>query len=53
VPEKHPQCAKMIEKRRKSFQEKQLRAAVRRNPQPAIEQLREEGYVIKEPKAEN
>jgi hypothetical protein len=49
---KHPQCDKTIAARRKAFHEKQLRAAVRQNPHPAIEQLREQGYVIKEPKNE-
>jgi hypothetical protein len=47
---KHPQCGKTIAARRKAFHDKQLRAAVRQDPQPAVEQLREQGYVIKEPK---
>jgi hypothetical protein len=42
----HPQCGKTIVDRRDAFYEKQLRAAVRRNPVPAIEQLREDGYDV-------
>jgi hypothetical protein len=45
----HPQCESTIVARRNKFYEKQLRAAVRRNPRPAVEQLRLQGYKIPEP----
>lgn len=48
--DKHPRCNQIIATRRKAFHDKQLRAAVRTNPQPAVEQLREQGYFIREPK---
>jgi hypothetical protein len=45
----HPQCESTIVARRNEFYDKQLRAAVRRDPGPAVEQLREQGYRIQEP----
>lgn len=47
---KHEQCDQTLADRREEFQRKQLRAAVRRNPQPAVDELREQGYTVKEPK---
>jgi hypothetical protein len=46
----HPQCDNTIVARREEFYERQLRAAVRRNPGPAVEELREQGYKVQEPK---
>lgn len=50
LADSHPQCDAILEERRTAFYEKQLRAAVRRNPHAAVEQLRSLGYEVNEPK---
>ena len=49
LAETHPNCDALLEASRTGFHEKQLRAAVRRNPQPAVDQLRKDGYTVTGP----
>jgi hypothetical protein len=41
-------CDEILEESRRSFHEKQLRAAIRRNPQVAIAQLENQGFIVSE-----
>jgi hypothetical protein len=45
IADAHPQAGEHISRGRERFQEMQLRAAVRRNPEPAIAILREIGHI--------
>ena len=47
--EKHPNCDAALRASRVDFHTKQLRAAVRRNPQPAVDELQDLGYKVTSP----